>query len=83
MENLIVVDIGAANLVAEIYDGREISIYFQDKRSGCVTQDIVTVSKRPPNGSHSGGAVECLVWTDGSSEDYTHSFTIKKLQDEV
>ena len=82
MENL-VIDIGETNLVVEKYEspeGHEFVMYFQDKKTNCITQDIVTV--RPAigdDGQPIAGAVECMVWTDDSDENYTHKFCINQL----
>ena len=78
MEKL-VMDMGALNLVAEKYEGAEFIVYFQDKKTECITQDIATVRQSlDGNGELLPNAVDCLVWADNNDEDYTHSFTIKQ-----
>jgi hypothetical protein len=79
MEKL-VIDIGDASLVVEKYEGVEFIIYFQDKKTDCITQDIVTIRQALNNdGELIPDAVDCLVWTDDSNEDYTHKFRINQL----
>jgi len=79
----LVVDIGSANLVVEKYEGDELIIYFQDKKTDCITQDIATVRQAKDDGNPIPGAVECLVWTDDSAEDYTHRFLINQFLESV
>ena len=77
MEKL-VIDRGELNLVVEKYEGVEFIVYFQDKKTDCITQDIVTVRQAlNENGELIPNAVNCLVWADNNDENYTHSFTIK------
>lgn len=78
MEKL-AIDMGDFNLVVEKYEGVEFIIYFQDKKTDCITQDIVTVRQALSDGELMRNAVECLVWTDDSDENYTHRFVIKQL----
>ena len=79
MEKL-VIDMGEVNLVVEKYEGVEFIVYFQDKKTDCVTQDIVTVSQSlNGNGELIPNAVYCLVWADNNDENYTHKFCINKL----
>ena len=78
MEKL-VIDIGEANLVVEKYEGVEFIVYFQDKESGCVTQDIVTIRQAFKHGNTAGSAVECLVWADANDENYTYRFAIDRF----
>ena len=80
MENKIVLKLNnGIELVAVLdnYDGNhpEIEIFIQE--DGIATQDICFV--RPSEGvSKSSGTVECLVWGDECSEDYTDKFIIEK-----
>ena len=78
MEKL-VINMGDFNLVVEKYEGIEFIVYLQDKKTDCITQDIITVRQALNGGELLGNAVECLVWTDDSNEDYTHRFIIKQL----
>jgi len=82
METL-VIDVGYANLVVEKYEGVEFLIYFQDKQTSCITQDIATIRQAPDSGERMGNAVECLVWTDEGDENYTEKFRIKELMEGV
>ena len=82
MEKL-VIDMGKFNLVVEKYEGVEFIVYFQDKKTDCITQDVVTIRRKLENGELLQNAVECLVWTDDSNEDYTHKFVIKQLLEAV
>jgi len=79
----LIIDMGEFNLVAEKYEGAEFIIYFQDKKTGCVTQDIATVRPTLDNGELLPNAVECLVWADENSEDYTHKFLIKQFKEDA
>ena len=80
MENKIVLKLNnGVELVAVLdnYDGNhpEIEIFIQE--DGIVTQDICCV--RPSEDvSKSSGTVECLVWGEECSEDYTDKFIIEK-----
>ena len=78
----IFIDIGFVNLVAEKYRGVdgafELVVYFQDKATGCITQDIVTVRQESHDNQLADDAAECLVWADCNDENYTHKFTIHK-----
>lgn len=84
MENKIVLKLNnGVELVAELYnyDGNhpEIAIFIQE--NGIAAQDICLV--RPSEDvSKSSGTVECLVWGDGCSEDYTDKFIIEKYSTE-
>lgn len=84
MENKIVLKLNnGVELVAVLdnYDGNhpEIEIFIQE--DGIVTQDICCV--RPSEDvSKSSGTVECLVWGDECSEDYTDKFIIEKYSTE-
>ena len=82
MEKL-VIDMGEFNLVVEKYEGVEFIVYFQDKKTDCITQDVVTIRRKFENGELLQNSVECLVWTDDSNEDYTHKFVIKQLLEAV
>ena len=81
MEKL-VIEMNEANLVVEKYDGvesAEFIVYFQDKATGCVTQDIVTIREAVHDGEF--GSVECLVWANENDENYTDSFLINRHQE--
>ena len=79
MEKL-VIDMGGTNLVVEKYEGVEFIVYFQDKKTDCITQDIVTVRQSlNGNGELISNAVDCLVWADNNDENHTHKFCINKL----
>ena len=80
MEKLLI-DMGEFNLVVEKYEGVEFIVYFQDKKTDCVTQDIVTVRRTLENDEPLPGAVECLVWADENKEGYTHKFLINQFKE--
>ena len=74
-----VIDLGWTNLVVEKYEHDELTIYLQDKVTSCITQDIAAVRQaRNGNDEPAGEAVECLVWADKNSEDYTKKFVIER-----
>jgi hypothetical protein len=75
METL-TIDIGRANLVVEKYDSNEFVVFLQDKDSSCITQDIVTIRQAKEDDEPISGVVECLVWADENTEDYTDKFLI-------
>jgi len=77
MEKLII-DMGEVNLIAEKYDGDEFVVYFQDKKTDYITQDIVAVRQALAGGDLIPNTVECLVWSYGNDEDYTHRFLINQ-----
>ena len=82
MEKL-AIDMGEFNLVVEKYDGVEFIVYFQDKKTDCITQDVVTVRRTLENGEPLPNAVECLIWTDDGDENYTHKFIINQYLEAV
>jgi len=49
----------------------EITVYLRCKSTGVIIQDIALVRK-----SETENSVECLVWGDENSEDYTDRFSI-------
>ena len=77
--NKLVIDSGDANLVVEKYGELEFVIYFQDKKTDCITQDVITVRRITEDNKILNNSIECLVWTDDSDEDYTHKFLIKQF----
>lgn len=84
MKNRITIKLDSGTeLVAELYnyDGNhpEIAIFIQE--GGIAAQDICLV--RPSEDtSKASGTVECLVWSDECSEDYTDKFVITKYEKE-
>ena len=80
-ENSISICLGDFSIVAEIYNHDETHpecvISLQDK-NGCVFQDIALI--RPHEDelkcSADKGAIDCLIWRDTGSEDYTDKFVI-------
>jgi len=81
----LVLDIGNANLVVQKDDGEydAFVICLEEKETGIVTQDIVIVRLSGEKNESKSAAVECLVYSDHYSEDYTHSFLIKQyVEDE-
>jgi hypothetical protein len=78
----IVIDIGEVNLVVEKYDNAELCVYLEDKKTNCVTQDIVTVRQAIKDDEPLHNTVDCLVWADESDENYTHKFTIPHLEED-
>jgi len=79
----LVIDIGTTNLVVEKYEGIEFIVYFQDKKTDCITQDIITVRYPLKDGELMCNEVECLVWSDDSDENYTHRFVISQFLEVV
>ena len=82
-KNTICISLGGApeasvNIVVEKYDD-ELVIYFQDKKTNCITQDIATIRQAKDGEQVIPGAVECLIWSDGSKEDYTDRFVINQF----
>ena len=80
MENKIVLKLNnGVELVAVLdnYDGKHPEIEIFIRENGLATQDIRFI--RPSEDvSKSSGTVECLVWGDECSEDYTDKFIIEK-----
>ena len=82
--DILVIDMGEANLVVEKYENKEFIVYFQDKKTNCITQDIITVRvAQNEKGETVPNAVDCLVWTDDSDENFTHEFHIKQFLEVV
>ena len=73
METL-AIDIGCANLVVEKCNNTELIVFLQDKTSNCVIQDIVTVRQATEGDEPIPSVIECLVWADENTEDYTNKF---------
>ena len=82
MEKL-AIDMGDFNLVAEKCDGVGFAMYFQDKKTDCITQDVAMVRRTLENGEPLPNAAECLIWTDDSDENYTHKFIINQYLEAV
>ena len=73
-------DIGFAKLIAEIYHSggaSEMLIYLCDKETELIIQDIVLVRSVEDIEK----SVECLVWSDKYTEDYSHRFVIGLYED--
>lgn len=81
METLIL-DIGWTNLVVEKYEADELIIFLQDKNDHCITQDIAAIRQAKSNDEPLPRTIECLVWADENTEDYTNSFLIKQYKEE-
>lgn len=76
-------------LMAEIYDDgsrlpQPISIFIQEKESNVILQDIAQISN---NYSFIGnycspvqGEIQCLVWGDSESEDYSKRFIVTEVE---
>ena len=77
----IVLDLGWTNLVVEKYEDDELNIYLQDKETNCGTQNIAAVRQARNDDESVESAVECLVWADKGSEDYTDKFIIEKYME--
>ena len=80
--NKMSIDIGFAELVVEKAADdspfREFYIYLRDKESGLIHQDIALVRQamNENTGQEISDAVDCIVWSDCDTEDYTHKFVI-------
>ena len=90
MNSELKLDIGFAKLVVGIGcdpDFPEVYIALENNE-GCVIQDIAVVRPRGLNENPDiteediNKTVECLVWADESTEDYTHRFEIKMHEGE-
>ena len=69
------------NLVVEKYNGVEFVVFLQNKDNQCVTQDIATIRQAREDEKPMPGVVECLVWTDENTEDYTDKFLIAQYSE--
>lgn len=84
MENKIVLQLNnGTELVAELYnydgDHHEITIFIQE--NGVAAQDICLV--RPcEDVSKASETIECLVWGNEYSEDYTDKFVITQYKED-
>ena len=76
------IDTGPVKLVVEMAADdspfREFYVYLEDKETGLVHQDIALARQaiNTNTGHIIPGAVDCIVWSDPTNEDYTHKFTI-------
>jgi len=76
------IDIGSVNLTVEKYAGdhpvQEIVICLEDKATGVILQDIAVVRQAvdASNNEATPDTVECLVFADSDTEDYTDKFLI-------
>lgn len=87
------VPLGEYKIIAEVNDmnlpeiPEEICIYVTDK-DGVFVQDLCVVSEHyeyhPEDGAfkHDSGRIDCHVWSDANSEDYTNKFIIPIREDE-
>lgn len=82
MNNFKKIDLGFAVLSveqAEFEGGWGFAIVLED-HDGLYIQDIVSVL--PTGAANMQNIVECLVWADETTEDYTHQFFIKKYEED-
>lgn len=82
MENKIIVSLNnGTEIVAELsnFDGEHPEIAICIQREGIAIQDICII--RPTDDESSEGTVECLVWGDECSEDYTDKFIISPYEE--
>ena len=80
MENRITIKIAnGKEIVAELcnYDGEHPEIVICIQENGIAIQDICLVRQ-----FETYSDVECLVWGDEYSEDYTHKFIIPQYDEE-
>jgi hypothetical protein len=67
----------------EKYDDVELVVFLQDKESKCVTQDIVTVRQAKEGEIPIPDVIECVVWADENTEDYTDKFLINRYVEDA
>lgn len=78
----ITIELGFANLVAELYNhdskSPEITVYLEDKTTGLILQDIALIRQAIQENSTEPipDKIDCLVWADKDNEDYTNKFVI-------
>ena len=76
------IDLGYALLTVEKTIGKdEFLVCLENKETGFVDQDIVLIRKAIDETTHKAvpEAVECIVWADSSTEDYTNKFFINRF----
>ena len=94
MSNKVILDLGFAKLVAELYNNNpgeiapEIAVYLADDNE-VVIQDIVLVKQAEAEITTVGGdseiipkTVQCYVWGDEWTDDPTHDLKIKMYEEE-
>ena len=84
MENRIVIQLNdGKEIVAELcnYDGNHPEIVVCIQENGMAIQDICIVRPHEENDITTSD-VDCLVWSDEYSEDYTHKFIIPQYIEE-
>lgn len=87
MEHKIKIELEKYNIVAELYNyddaHPEIAVFLEDKNE-CVFQDITLVRphSEEPSGTIDEEMIDCLVWGDHKSEDYTKKFVIPKYDED-
>lgn len=85
MENKVSIELpNGKELVAEYYnvDGNHPEISVCIREQGLCVQDICLV--RPHNNEDyqvEGNDIDCIVWSDESTEDYTHKFVISQYEE--
>ena len=88
--NKLSLDIGSDNLNLTVEKAdkhspfQELHIYFEDKETGLVHQDIALVRQAIKEDSLEKipNKVDCLIWADSENEDYTHKFVINHWNEE-
>lgn len=93
MEKKLVIQLGENKIVAEINDGNvpeippELCIYLCDK-NGMIAQDICLVRPHYEYNHENGetetdnDCVDCIVWGEAGSEDYTDKHVIAVYEEE-
>jgi hypothetical protein len=84
MENRIVIKLSnGKEIVAELcdYDGKHPEIVICIQENGMAIQDICLVRPHEEDDTKNGD-VDCLVWADEYSEDYTDKFIIPQYIEE-
>ena len=86
MENKLEIKLGDKKIVAEINDWcddapNELTVYLCDK-DNCLIQDVCLVrphyevNEKTYEFETNNEFIDCLVWSDSDTEDYTHKFVI-------
>jgi hypothetical protein len=79
--DILTIDLDWTNLVVEKYDGVEFVVFLQDKKDRCITQDIAIVRQATEDEKPIPGVIECLVWANENTEDYTDKFFINQYRE--
>ena len=90
-KKMAIMELGKYQVVAEAYQAdkdlpMEMTVYLYDAENDIIVQDICLVRAHCDFGKDKievcKNLIDCLVWSDAASEDYTHKFVIDVVNEE-